>query len=116
MSGVEILAMEEIVVDTAFNWTALLITFGIILAIYILIGFAISKSTNDWKNFKIGIIVGSIFGAFLGTAMGFAFGIPVEFDNEYKVIISDEVLMNEFVNKYEIIEQDGRIYTVIEKD
>ena len=116
MTGVEILAMEEIAVDRAFNWVALLITFGIILAIYILIGFAISKSTDDWKNFKIGIIVGSILGAFLGTAMGFAFGIPVEFDNEYKVIISDEVSMNDFFEKYEIIDTEGKIYTVVERD
>lgn len=116
VSGVEILAMEEVVVDSVFNWTALLIVFGIILAMYILIGFAISKKTDDWKNLKIGIIVGSILGVFFGAAMGFAFEIPVEFDNEYKVIISDEVSMNDFFEKYEIIDTEGKIYTVVERD
>lgn len=34
---------------------------------------------------------------------------------EYKVIISDEVSMNEFLDKYEIIDQEGKIYTVRER-
>lgn len=116
MAGVEILAMEEVATEFTFNWVASLITLGIILAIYILIGFLISKKTDDWKNLKIGIIVGSILGVFFGAAMGFAFEIPVEFDNKYKVIISDEVSMNDFFEKYEIIDTEGKIYTVVERD
>lgn len=35
---------------------------------------------------------------------------------EYKVIIDDNVSVNEFIEKYEIIDQEGKIYTVIEKE
>lgn len=35
---------------------------------------------------------------------------------EYKVTIDDSVSMNEFLNKYEIINQEGKIYTVKEKE
>lgn len=35
---------------------------------------------------------------------------------EYKVTISDEVNFVEFNNKYEIIDQDGLIYTIKEKE
>ena len=35
---------------------------------------------------------------------------------EYKVIINDTVSMNEFLDKYEIIDQEGKIYTVKERD
>lgn len=31
---------------------------------------------------------------------------------EYKVTISDEVKLNEFLNQYEIITKEGKIYTV----
>lgn len=34
---------------------------------------------------------------------------------EYKVIISDEVSLNEFYDKYEIVDQEGKIYTIKEK-
>ena len=34
---------------------------------------------------------------------------------EYKVIIEDGVELNEFLNHYEILDQDGEIYTVKEK-
>lgn len=34
---------------------------------------------------------------------------------EYQVTISDEVNLNEFNERYEIIEQNGKIYTIKEK-
>lgn len=34
---------------------------------------------------------------------------------EYKVTIDDSVSMNEFLGKYEILDQEGKIYTVREK-
>lgn len=37
-------------------------------------------------------------------------------DTIYKVTISDEVNFVEFNNKYEIIDQDGLIYTIREKE
>ena len=37
-------------------------------------------------------------------------------DTKYKVTISDEVSMTEFYEKYEVIEQNGQIFTVREKD
>jgi hypothetical protein len=35
---------------------------------------------------------------------------------EYKVTIDDSVSMNEFLDKYEIIDQEGKIYTVKERE
>ena len=37
-------------------------------------------------------------------------------DTKYKVTISDEVLMTKFYEKYEVIEKDGKIFTVRERD
>lgn len=34
---------------------------------------------------------------------------------EYKVTISDEVSLNEFYDKYEIVDQEGKIYTIKER-
>lgn len=35
---------------------------------------------------------------------------------EYKVTIDDTVSMTEFINKYEILDQDGKIYIVRERN
>ena len=114
INGVEILATQEVVIDSVFNWAALLITFVSILAIYILIGFIAWKIIDDMIHLKVGIIAGTIFGVIFGVVVGFGLKTPVEFENEYKVIVSNEVSMNDFLSKYEIIDQEGKIYTVKE--
>ena len=35
---------------------------------------------------------------------------------EYKVTVDDSVSMNEFLNKYEILDREGKIYTVKERE
>jgi hypothetical protein len=51
----------------------------------------------------------------MGLMAGTIFSIPTTHKVQYKVTISDEVSMNEFLEKYEIIEQEGKIYTIEEK-
>ena len=51
-------------------------------------------------------------GFLVGVVVGVA---EIEYYPTYKVTISDEVSMNEFMNKYEILNQDGKIYTVKER-
>lgn len=48
--------------------------------------------------------------------MGITFETPSKYETQYKVAVSDEVLMNEFNEKYEIVEQEGKIYTVRERN
>lgn len=116
MSGVEILATEEIVVNSIFNWSAFWIAFGAIFGVFIVFGVIMSVAFYDWSNVKIGIIIGLILSIIFSLMFGDIRRTPIEYKTQYKVIISDEVSMNEFVEKYEIIEQEGRIYTVVERD
>ena len=37
-------------------------------------------------------------------------------DTQYQVVVSDDVNFNEFQEKYEIIKQEGKIYTVRERN
>lgn len=64
-----------------------------------------------------------IYAIFLGvflTLFCFSFVIgsfsPREEITRYYVIVSDEVNFNEFMDKYKIIDQDGLIYTVEERE
>lgn len=116
MDGVEILATQEIAVEFAFNWVALLVCFGIVFTVFVLFGTFMSTRYDDWKQLVIGIIVGTIMGGLFGTILGFGLEFPTKFENQYKVIISDEVSMNDFLDKYEIVDEDGKIYVVRERD
>lgn len=116
MNGVDILTITEIATKHAFNWQVF--WFAVLIMIGGAAAFGLMLYLFD--NCEIGVIpcmvvVALLFGAIIGGALGFSFGIPVEYTNEYKVIISDEVNFNEFQEKYKIIDQDGKIFTVRER-
>lgn len=72
--------------------------------------FALLKyGCDSWKEFTILII---------GIALSVACGclIPEDkYETHYQVTVDDSVSMNEFQDKYEIIEVEGKIYTVKER-
>ena len=110
MTGGEILAVQEVGI-TCWHWGAFAITFVFILSVFIALGFATSN-----KRDRFGLIVSLIAGILLGGLFSSvtASVVPIGHETQYKVTISDEVSMNEFLERYEIIEQEGKIYTVRE--
>jgi hypothetical protein len=116
MTGVEILAVEEVVTQYGFNWATVLILGGIIALICTLAVAVFGISPVDWKDWLFCITTGLIVGALVGVLFGCVNQTPVEYETQYKVTISDEVQLNEFNEKYEIIGQDGKIYTVRERE
>ena len=80
------------------------------LAAAIVALFALLKyGCDSWKEFAILVVCVVLFivcGCF----------IPEDkYETHYQVTIDDSVSMNEFQNKYEIIEVEGKIYTVRER-
>lgn len=118
MTGVEILAMEEVVAGTAFNWLAFWITVGISAGVGFLV--ALLGSSHRWGfewNFFIPIwILFLILGILFGVLAGVFAATPMETETHYKALISDEVSMNEFLERYEIVDQEGKIYTIKERE
>ena len=116
MTGVEILTSSEVAVEWAFNWTLFWIAGGIILGIFTIMGIWLWVNDGcDWGVIPILFIVGMVFGILFGALVGHGIGKPIEYATEYKVTISDEVLMTEFYEHYKVIDQDGKILTVREK-
>lgn len=115
MAGVEILTSNEVAIEYAFNWTALWIAAGVLFAIFVVFGIFMALIFEDLHQVLIGVIVGAIFGIIVSPVFGFGQRKPVDYTTEYKVTISDEVSMTEFYERYEIVEQDGKIFTIREK-
>lgn len=114
MTGVEILASNEVLVKSLFNWKLCWIIGGSLFGLCAITGVIISVTNSDWDLMPIFLFMGLMCGAFCGSIIGAAYDIPVEYETQHKATISDEVLMNDFLEKYEIINQDGKIYTVRE--
>lgn len=115
MNGVEILASSEVVVEAAFNWSIFKILLGLTVGFCLMIGISLALMHKDWTELVaficIGLIVGSLFGALFGRLAQ----IPLAYAKQYKVTISDEVRLNDFLEKYEILDHEGKIYTVRER-
>lgn len=119
MTGVEILAMEEVVTATAFNWGMFGIVGGAILGVALLIGLLACCCSGwgfDGELFTWFCVLGVVFGAIFGVVAGTSNETPVKTETRYKVVISDEVSMNEFLERYEIVDQEGKIYTIKERE
>lgn len=116
MNGVEILNQTNIYQTEYSDWV-----FWLILVICFTIGFVLA--IIEWVDFgfnmdgMIVLVVCTVIGSFLGAAVG----ISTEHETdkldyiEYQVTVSDEVNFNEFLEKYEILGQEGKIYTVKER-
>ena len=117
MPGVDILAVEEVAVEFALNWIWFWIVLGVV-ALGTLI-YTIPKVVSgeySWPIIPFLLIVFGLVGGMFGIALANAFKKPIAYAPQYKVTISDEVSMNDFLEKYEIIDTEGRIYIVRERE
>lgn len=107
----EILNVGTAVVDYLGGWSisvSVFIVCGIVFFALALICSAWDYGSLAFVCVVIGIIC--IFGAFYK----YYTNNPVE-KTTYQVILDDSISYNEFVEKYEVIKQEGRIYTIYEK-
>ena len=110
MTGVEILSSETIYNTILPEWCVITLLLSIILVG--LISSSISNQKFIPTIFWATLMVGCIVIAILALS-------PNEHSVDYvkyKVTIDDSVLMSEFVEHYEILDQEGKIYTVKEKE
>ena len=116
MSGVEILNTETIITTIGgFNWE---VCIGIVF-FGALIGFFTGLLVSSEPFSPVaGVLIGFFVGVFIGILGGICAKTPIveKVETQYKVIVSDEVSVNEFLEKYKILDQEGKIYTIVEKE
>lgn len=118
MNGIEILTSNEVAVAyEKFNWSNFWITIAIVAFGALIAGLLARFDSQDGVigvlAFSVVLIIG---GLIFGPMIGCNTGEPIEYETQYKITIDDSVSMTEFLDKYEIIDQDGKIYTVRERE
>ena len=118
MNGVEILSSNEVAVAwESWNWTNFWVVIGVTFVGAVFFGFIGGVEKNDSKfGLIVFVVVFTVCGLIFGPIVGLATGEPTEYETHYKVTIDDSVSMNEFLDKYEILNQEGKIYTVKERE
>lgn len=120
MNGVEILAEEVIYKTNLFNigfWIAAGIVFTVFVVTVIVDAIQMGRlSGNHLTIIFLIILLSFAIGIITGRIVDEA-STNKEIDHiEYQVIIDDSVSMNKFLDYYEIVGQNGKIYTVKERN
>ena len=123
MNGVEVL--NKIPIYAAAEWALYTMLFLLIAIPLAFIIYSIIQVVHGrhWsfiiENTAFSIFLG-LFAATLFVVVADKTGISQDKNNvayyKYQVVVSDEVNFNEFMEKYEIVEQNGSIYTVQERN
>lgn len=106
MNGVTILNSYEYLTNfgSVFVTNVLFIWF-LVAAIAILFIF-LKHGCDSWKGFALLIVCIAL------TIVSGCLITEDKYETRYQVTVDDSVSMNEFQDKYEIIEVEGKIYTV----
>lgn len=113
MNGVEILSSETIYNTFIPDWWV-----GVGFLALLVSGFVCEILCCYTKYPAIGVVCLVLAACLWGGLLYFALTPNTNDPNhiEYKVTIDDSVSMNEFLDKYEILDQEGKIYTVKERE
>lgn len=110
MDGVTILNSYEYLTNDA-NIIGSILLFIVFLADSIVIFITLLKHRSRGFGMEYFILI-----ALVALTITVGVLIPEEkYETRYQVTVDDSVSMNEFQNKYEIIEVEGKIYTVKER-
>ena len=108
LNGVEILSQEVIpVMKSHYDWK--------IIAVTLLVAMIVYNLASILFNEMIRLIL-AFFVVLIGMCIDCTTKDKVDEYIQYKVTISDDVNFVEFTERYEVLEQDDKIYTIRERD
>lgn len=115
MNGIEILSTAEVATATAPDWPAIGFVFGVmtLIATGLAIWIGVEKGSGiaGIQSFLLVFVVA----LWVSSLTAIATEHPTAYETHYKVTVDDNVSMNEFNEKYEIVSQEGKIYTIRER-
>lgn len=120
MNGVTILNSMEVVAETAHDWnTRCTVSFCIMVIglLSLLVMIWISGKMHEEIFNVLSVICSAMFVfGLVFTLLFYKIEKPISYKTQYQVTADDSVTLNEFLENYNIISIDGKIYTVEEKN
>lgn len=112
INGIDVLLTERVVTKTCPNTKLCLIVAGIVISVFVII--CIVSSCIDFDAKRLGLLckLGVLSALACSLITGFITNKPVEYETHYTVTISDEVNFHEFIQNYEIIKQEDKLFTI----
>lgn len=107
MSGVTILNVKGAFLPTIYEHQNIIMPILIILAVASLVGILLFVNHEIVSYIFFGVFILSVLFAYI-----FACAHPIRYD----VVLDNSVSYNEFIEKYDVIAVNGKIYTVKLKD
>lgn len=115
MTELEILAIEEVAIRYEMSLVTKIAIITILSTAFI-VGSCCWYWCRDFEWFMLAIIIGAVLGLFIGSCVHDCTKEPVEYETRYKVLISDDIKFNDFNARYEVISQEGEIFTIRERE
>lgn len=117
MEGIEFLSGKKIVVKSKFGWKHFFIANVVGLIMSLCAGqFTYSQvSYAQIEAFCTIAIVGVLETLMLSFLFGSYYSTPTKYVNEYKIAVLNESLIDKIKEDYEIIAQEGKLWTIRQK-
>lgn len=114
MDGVTILSTYEQPITEEANCVALAcMIIGCILSIFVILGKYLSWCFDEKYPYVVCIIIGCVLSIITTVRLESTHNkTHTVYETHYKAIIADNVYMNEFFDKYEIVGTEGEIYII----
>lgn len=118
IKNIEILNKKEVCIKDRFNWKAAIISF-LSLAVLLFISWILMKNyfiPAVQEHFVMFCVCTILPLSLLGCCMtGYLLSVPVEYTNELQIAVLDKSAVKDLETEYNIIKQNGKLYTVREK-
>ena len=115
MEGVQfILHNPQYVTEYSWGWSWWGFLSGILALFYVAVYMLFVEMKNDGGI--VALILAGLFAVISIASFSTAKEIESYHHSEYVVILHEDVDYKEFFKKYEIVNSDGKFYTIVEKD
>lgn len=116
MTGINYLTSNQVAIEWAPNITVFWAILAVIFIILVIAGIVVAFQEDNIIPFGLFVVTGLFIGTFFGSIGAEVASVPVQYETQYQVTITDEANIQEFLDKYEVVKQDGKIFTIREKD
>ena len=114
MDGVDILSTSTKVVEAIPDSGMIWIAIGITMSIFVMVGIIVAICKGNASFLVLFLLIGMLVSTISAIFTGKLTATSV-YETYYKVTIDNNVSMNDFMAKYEIVDHEDKIYTVKEK-